>query len=220
MVARMWWLAGAALAAVPYAGLEWRPLDRGDLAWVDDERTSGLAVAEEDGVVHPALSAFFGAWVSPRFALQGSLGLARLTSTTWVGEVWEQRHWGVIRPAADARFALTKPTPGWPLPWVLVGVYGDIPSARSTSNGFDDVEQYEADLLATTDRGRLSGVGARAGIGADLRVHPAFSVGASWCYTVHRSLFAGTDPTIVTTFVSGDAALLATFWWDPAARRE
>jgi hypothetical protein len=218
MVRAMWWIAGAAWAAVPYAGLEWRPFGRGDLAWVEDGRTTGLGVGEGDGAVHPALSAFFGDWITPRFALQGSVGVARLTSTTWVGEVWEQRHWGVIRPELDARVALLRPTEGWPLPWVLAGAYADVPSARETSNGYDEVEQEEADLLATADRALLSGVGGRIGLGADLRVHPAFAIGASYTIGLHRSLYLGDDPTIVTTWVAGEASILATFLWDRAAR--
>ncbi len=219
MVGCMWWIAGAAWAAVPYAGLEWRPLSRSDLAWVDDQRTSGLGVGEHDGVVHPALGAFVGGWISARFALQGGLGVARLTSTTWVGTVWEQRHWGVVRPELAARLALIRPAEGWPVPWVLAGAYGDIPSARATSNGYDEVEQEEADLLATGDRARLAGLGGRLGVGVDLRLHPSFSVGASYSLGLHRSLYLGSDPTTVSTLVSSEAAILGTFWWDPAVRR-
>ncbi len=214
MVRSMWWIASIAGAGAPYGGLEWRPLDRGDLSWIDDERTTGLAVGEQDGTVSPALSAFFGGWLTDRFALQGSLGVARLTSTTWVGEVWEQRHWGVVRPGVDARLALMRPRDRWPLPWAILGLYGDIPSARTTSNGFDETEQEEADLLATSDRARLAGLGGRVGLGVDLRLHPAFAIGATYCLAVHRSLFLGDDPRVVTSFVSGQAAILATFVWD------
>ena len=138
-------------AATPVFGLEWRPLGRADLAWVEEGRTSGLAVAELDGAVRPSLSAFFGAWVSNRTAILGSLGIARLTTTTWTpaaeegGEdTFQSRHWGVVRPEIDVRFA------PWghdrnPSAFLLAGVYGDIPSARDVSNAYTEEEQATAD---------------------------------------------------------------------------
>lgn len=215
----MWWLIPTALAGQTAFGLQWHPLARADVSWVDDGRTTGLAVGEMDGVVRPSLSAFFGGWISERFGLFGHLGIARLQNTTWVGDVWEQRHWGVFRPGLDARFALLKPRTDsrrMPHPWVLGGLYGDIPSVRETSNGYDDVEQDVADDAAASDRARLAGFGGRLGFGADLQVVPGLTVGAQYTLGVHQGLFLGDDADVVSSWVASEAALLLTFWWGGA----
>src|SRR5690606_31447825 len=64
-------LAALAHAAEPYAGVEWRPLSRADLAWVEEGRTSGAGVGELDGTVRPALQAHGGLWLGERVALGG-----------------------------------------------------------------------------------------------------------------------------------------------------
>jgi hypothetical protein len=197
-----------------FFGLEVHPLSRSDLSWEADNRVTGLAVGEFDGVVRPSVGAFFGDWLTRRIALQGSIGLARLQNTTWVGDVWEQTHWGVIRPELDARFALALPREHVPQPWILAGLYADIPSVRQSSNGFDEDEQALADEGATADFARLAGLGGRLGFGVDLRILPAFSLGALADVGIHRGLFVGDDPNVVSSWVSGEASLLATFWWD------
>ena len=47
----------AARAATPYAGLEWTPLGRADLTWVDSSYETGLVVGGSDGFVVPGLNA-------------------------------------------------------------------------------------------------------------------------------------------------------------------
>src|SRR5690606_2556186 len=122
--------------------------------WIGDDRTTGTAVGEFDGVVAPNLSAFGGAWIGERVGLVGSVGLARLTSTRWVGDVYQSRHRGVFRPELDVRFLLSPRAQGRPVPWLVAGVYGDVPSAREVSNGFTDEEQDAADEAAYIDRAR------------------------------------------------------------------
>jgi hypothetical protein len=223
----MWWCIGPALAAPVYFGVEWQPLSRADLSWLDDGRTTGLAVGEFDGVVSPATTAFVGSWLTPRWALQGTLGVARLQNTTWVGDVWEQRHWGVIRPGMSVRYALarrpeptTPPAIQWPIPWLTVGGYGDLPSVRETSNAYDEDEQALADEAATADRARLAGFGGQFGAGVDWWVHPALSLGVSYTLGVHRGLFLGDDQAVVSTWVAAEAGLLATFHWPGRTQAE
>ncbi len=206
-------LAAASLAATPVFGLEWTPLSRGDLVWVADGRTTGLGVGEFDGTVRPALSAFGGAWVSRRVGLVGSLGVARLTSTATTAETWRARHWGVVRPAVDVRFALIPRDDPRPSPWVFLGAYGDIPSARDTSNGYSDEEEEEADQTAYAERARLGGFGGRAGVGVDVRLHPYLSLGALWAVQVHRGTLITSETHTVTAWVGGHASLLLTFDW-------
>ena len=206
-------LVGPALAGTPMAGLEWRPIARSDLVWVADDRATGTAVGEGDGVVRPNLQAFAGAWVSERVGLTGTLGLARLTATTFQGETWINRHRGVIRPGVDLRVSLLRRSDDRPRPLVLVGLYGDIPSARIASEGFDAEEEEQADLDAAVDRARLGGVGARVGLGADLRVHEHVAVGFLWSTRLHRAVLRTSEASTVTAWLSSEAALTVAFEW-------
>lgn len=214
---RTMWLVipfSIAHAATPIAGLEWRPLSRADVDWVVDERTSGLGVGEFDGVVSPALTAFAGAWVSPRISLTGGLGIARLTSTTWVDEVYQQHHWGVIRPMVDVRIAMTRERRvGHPYPWLLAGTHVDIPSARDVSNAYTEEEQAAADEVAYVERVRLGGLGGRLGAGAELRVNEVITIGASWSLGGHWAVLRSSDARTTSSWISSEAALRVCFEW-------
>ncbi|MBW1881491.1 MAG: hypothetical protein JRJ84_24300 [Deltaproteobacteria bacterium] len=206
-------------AVTPMAGVAWTPFSRSDLVWTDDGRTSGVGVGEFDGAVRPALTGFGGAWISRRVGLVGTLGVARLQSTTWVGDTYRQRHWGVVRPGMDLRVALSTREVGRPAPWAMVGVHGDIPSARDVSNGYTDDEQDQADDTAFVDRARLGGVGGRVGIGVDYRLREGIAVGAMWAAEYHRGVLRTDEANTVSSWVGADAALLLTFEW-PARSEE
>jgi hypothetical protein len=209
-------LANAAIAATPLVGVEWRPLSRADLNWLEDGRSSGLSVGEFDGTVDPGLSMFAGAWWHPRIATTGRLGVARLQNTTQVGDVVTQRHWGVIRPGVDLRWGLMKPRDRTPYPWLLGGVHVDIPSARDVSNGYSKAEQKAADENATTERARLGGFGLRAGLGADYRPVPYVALGLQYALTWRRGVFLSDDRQAVSSWLAAEAALLIAFEWPRA----
>ena len=200
-------------AATPTAGLEVAPLSRADVVQVDDGRTTGTGVGEFDGTVWPSMRAFGGAWLSERFGLTGGLGIARLTTTAWVGDEWQSRHVGVLRPSLDLRASLLKRSDDRPRPLLLLGGYGDIPSARFTSDSFTDAEQDQADEVAAEERARLGGFGLRGGAGVDLRVHEHVSVGFIWTARWHRGLARSGGATTVTSWVGSDVALTVAFEW-------
>lgn len=206
-------LALAAQAATPIAGVEWTPLSRSDLVWVDGERTSGLLVGEFDGFVRPSLQAYGGAWLGERLGLVGTLGVARLTSTTWVGEDWTQRHWGVVRPGLDLRLSLTQRVVGKPALWLDLGGHGDIPSARVTSNAFTDEEQELADEDAWIERARLGGFGGHLGAGVDYRLKPGLMVGARYALGYHRGVLQTSETSVVSSWLSSSASLTLGFEW-------
>ncbi|MEQ1566267.1 MAG: hypothetical protein ABMA64_11565 [Myxococcota bacterium] len=201
----------------PYMGLEWRPLSRGDLTWVSEGDTSGLGVASADGFARPQLMAYGGAWLTEHVGVHGALGVARVQTTTWVEDVYTQRHWGVVRPAVDARVSLLKRSDPRPVPWVLLGVHVDVPSARDTSNGYTEDEALGADQIATADRRRLGTIGGRAGLGVDFALRPELRIGAQWALDWQRSLFVDDDPATVSSWVAAEGALLLEFHW-PRAR--
>lgn len=209
-------LCAASWAATPYLGVEWRPLSRGDLTWVDEGDTSGLAVGGLDGIARPQLMAYGGAWFSEHVGAHAALGIARLQTTTWVEDVYVQRHWGVVRPAFDVRIALLPRSDPRPSPWVFIGTHIDLPSSRDTSNGYSDEEEVQANRTATLDRLRLGAIGGRLGFGADLALTPALHLGLQTAVDWQRSLFATQDPSVATSWVSAEAALLLELHWGPA----
>lgn len=200
-------------AAEPYLGVEWRPLSRADLTWVQEDRTSGLAVGEFDGSARPNLQAYGGAWVSPRLAVGGALGIARLQNSTELDGIVRQRHWGVLRPSLDFRVALAERGEQRALPWVIAGLHLDVPSVRDNSSGYTPEEQAVADEATTFERARLAGFGGRLGIGADYAITPGISLGAMYTLQWHRGIFRADDLRITSQWLAGEAALLLQFQW-------
>lgn len=206
----------AAQATTPFAGVEWRPLSRADLVWVEEQRTSGLAVGEFDGVAAPDLAAFGGVWLGPeRVGISGGVGVARLTNITQTDQVVRTRHWGVVRPSLDLRLRLGPIAPARPVLWLIAGLHGDLPSARDVSNGYTPEEQELADEAATAERARLGGVGARAGAGVDLNLTRSLAVGAMYTVEVHQAVLVLDDLDVVSRWLSGQAAVLLIFEWPP-----
>ena len=209
----MIFLLGAAAWAAPFFGLEYSPFSRGDLTWIDEDRTSGALVGEFDGLVRPNLQAFFGGWIGNYLALSGTLGVARLQNVTWVSDIYRQRHWGVLRPGLDVRVAPLKRQDRLPTLWFLLGCHGDIPSARDISNGYTNEEQEGADETALGERARLGGVGARLGVGVEQKIAPALLVGALYAVEWQRSVLESDDATAVSSWLGSRAALMLTFQW-------
>lgn len=210
------WVITVAVAATPTVGVAWTPLSRADLSWVGDGRTSGTGVGEFDGVVDPALSAWGGVWMRDRWALIGGLGVARLTSTTWDGDIWRQRHWGVLRPSIDLRWAAMKRDQAHPVvPFIDFGAHASVPSARDTSNGYSADEAEQADADATLDRLRLGGFGGRVGAGVDWRPRPGIALGAQYVVEARWGALRTSDTTIVSSWISSQVELLVAFEWGP-----
>jgi len=206
-------LTAVATPITPTAGVAWSPFSRADAVWVADGRNSGTGVGEFDGVVRPQLSAFAGVWLDHRFGISGSLGVARLQQTVWADEVFVQRHWAVVRPSFDFRLALLKRDRDVPIPWLLLGLHGDIPSAKETSNGFSDEEAELADENARISRAQLGGVGARLGVGADIGFGPHIRVGFNWFGEWHRTVFRSAETQTVSSWIGSQASLSLAFEW-------
>jgi hypothetical protein len=217
-------LLATLVLAAPVAGLELRPLSRGDLAWVAEDRTSGVAVGEWDGFVRPSVQAFAGAWTRGRVGAVGTLGIARLATSTWSGEEVSRRAWMVVRPGAELRLRvgpLPDPTdarPRSPRPWLLASAWGDIPAATDRSTSYTAEEQEAATASAAEERARLGGLGAAAGAAVELPIAEGLSLGARWAVGVHRGVLRSTAAVSVSTWTVADAALLLSFEWPRRSR--
>ena len=208
-----------ASAGVPYGGLEWHPLSRSDLVWVEEGRTSGVVVGEYDGTVRPALSGFVGGELSPRVGLSGTLGVARLTNTTLVGDVLRTVHWGVVRPGLDVRWSLAERHAGRPHALLFTGIHGNIPSARDNSNGYTDQEAEDAAAQSAVERERLGGFGGRLGLAAEVQIAPGLWLGAQQALELHHNTWRSEDLSEVSSWLRADAALMLTFY-GPGSRDE
>lgn len=198
-------------AARPFFGLEIRPLSRQDLVWVEEQRTSGVAVGEYDGTVSPLFGAFGGAWFNRWVGLDVGLGIAVLQSTSSAGDVDRQRTWTALRPSADLRLGWAVPALRRPIPWVLVGLHGNIPAVSDVSNGFTPEEQAAADAASTEAQYRLAGIGGRVGFGVDYEVLQGLSIGAVVSVGLHRAGYIGGDDTFTSLWVQTEAALRLTY---------
>jgi hypothetical protein len=199
--------------ATAIAGVEWAPLGRADLTWIDEARTSGVAVGEYDGVVRPNLQGYAGVWW-PRWGVVGRLGVAVLQSTTWSGDVVRARHWGVVRPELGVRYGFGDRTKQRPRPWLELSGHGDIPTTADVSNGYTDSEQEMASEVAYADRLRLGGFGFALTAGADQRVVGGLSVGASAGFESHFGVIRSGDTQAVSALLAPRATLRASFeWW-------
>jgi hypothetical protein len=210
---------GPAVALRPFFAVEFRPLSRVDLVWVDEGRTSGTTVGEFDGVVRPSLGAMGGLWVNRWFGFSLGLGVAQRATVSFVEEVQVRQRTSVVRPSLDLRFGWARPHLHRPTPWVLLGVYGDVPSVAHRSDAYSEDEQAAADATSQSERIRLGGVGGRVGFGVDYRVLPGFSLGAMASLGVHRSTYQGADSSVATAWLATDASLLLMFEWPPRGER-
>jgi hypothetical protein len=208
-----------AVALRPFFALEFRPLSRMDLVWVDESRTSGTSVGEFDGVVRPSLGAMGGLWVNRWFGFSLGLGVAQRATVSFVDDVEVRQRTAVVRPSLDLRFGWARPQLHRPTPWVLLGVYGDVPSVAHRSDAYSEEEQAAADATSDSERIRLGGVGGRVGFGVDYRVLPGLSLGAMASLGIHRSTYQGADSSVATAWLATDASLLLMFEWPPRGER-
>lgn len=204
----------------PYLGVAWRPLSRQDLVFVDEGRTSGVAVGEFDGSVKPNFDGFVGLWFSRHVSLQVGIGVAQVVQTSVADEVASQKSWAVVRPSLDLRLGWMEPTMKWPVPWFSVGAFGDVPVVTDTSTGYTAEEQSAADEAATNAAYRLGGVGGRVGVGVDQRVLPGVLLGIHLNLGIVRSAYQGADATFTSLWLATEGAIQLTFEWPQGPTRD
>ena len=194
----------------PFAGAVFRPFSRADLVWVAEDRTSGEGVGEFDGIVRPGIQPYVGAWFGKRVAVLGSVGLAHLSTSTYVGNTVSRRNHTVVRPSAELRIALRSTSPRV---WTAASLHADIPTAGDRSDSYTPEEQDAADLPASYTRARLGGGGGALGMGVELDIIPELSVGLQYRLELHRGTIRNTAAVTTSTWLASDAGLLVTLHW-------
>ena len=199
-------LIAAAAAAEGTMGVDWVPYGRGDLVWVSEGQSSETLVGEFDGLVRPALTAY-GGLLGDRHAWLFGFGVARTADVDWDGEGFRRVSASAFRPSADWQWYLRERRPGAATPWLGLGLYATIPQARDTADVYTAEEQSDADEGARALRGRIGGLGGRAGIGGDYRMNDALTLGLRYHVTAHRGQVSSEDSLSVSWLTWGEAAL-------------
>ncbi|MDP6931631.1 MAG: hypothetical protein QGG40_01885 [Myxococcota bacterium] len=202
----MWILFSSLTLAAPVVGVDWTPLGRSDLAWIEEGGLSGTGVAEGDGVLDPNLSAWGGV-AGERDALLFGLGIARSTSTALSSDQFSSAHVGALRPAVDYRRYLQPRAAADAVPYLQLGTYGVVPSARYFSDAYTDEEQEAMDDAARQDRARIGAVGLRMGGGAEVAWPSGLMVGARYLLVAHRGADLSETAYTLSTVMYGEAAL-------------
>ena len=202
-------LAGPAIAG-PVLGLDWMPLGRADLVWLEEEQTTGTLVGEFDGLVRPSLTAF-GGIERGREAWLMELGLARVSTVTWDGEGYRRVATGTARLAFDWNHSVRDREPGTASAWIGAGVSGTIPQALDSSDLYSDEEQADADEGSQAIEGRIGGVGGRVGLGASYHVTESMDLGMRYHLSAYRGQLASEDSVTVSWRSWGEAGVRLTF---------
>lgn len=193
-------------------GVDWVPLGRGDLTWTQEDRTTGLAVGEEDGLLVPALTAW-GGWANAHFGLLGNFGMVRLSTTNHTEAQVARSVNGALRPGVDLRW--------WPrsramkkiLPYGMVGAYGVIPTFTATNESWTEEEQAAVDEDTKANRGRVGGIGGRMGLGAEVAFEPGISLGVRWSVDGFRQQVLDAEGFTTSFWLRAEAALSLGFWF-------
>lgn len=206
------WLLFASLTAHAGAllGVDWVPFGRGDLAWVQDGELSGTGVAETDGLIHGALTAW-GGWADAHDAALLGLAGARLGTSSVSSTLQTGTSVAAFRPSLDYRRYLHARGPDHVNAYGQIGLYGVIPAARSWSNAYTDEEQAAMDTASAQTRAQIGGYGLRVGGGAELAFANGLSVGARYLGVLHQTRAAVEDTTTTSTFAYGEAAFVLGF---------
>ena len=194
------------------AGVEYRPFSRGDAQWVVSGRGSGTGMAEKDGYLQPALTA----WAGPtkgRQAFLFNVAVAWERSHSWTGTAGgsetDRRSVmrGALRPGFDWRVYLRPVSEGGVLPWASLGGYGVIPLARYRDEAFTEAEQAAWNEVAREDRARMAGFGGRTGLGIEHRWANGLGLGARQFLVFHQAQEVDEDTYAGTTSLQTDTAV-------------
>ena len=203
-------------------GLGFNPAGVGALAWQDADQLSGTLAGEFDGVLRPPLT-LYGGWYDADNAVLVDVSAVRFSTVTF-SDTSSTDAIGATRLGVDYRRYLPEADAGDGHVDLYghVGAYGILPNAVDTSEAYTEEDQASANEAAGELRARVSGVGARVGLGAGYRIGGAASasgatgaasatLGIRGALVVHRAQGTLETGTIVTVIALPEAALTLEF---------
>jgi len=200
-------VAGQVAWAEPVVGMDWTPLSRADLTWLEDGRSSETGVGEFDGLTRPALAPFAGVRME-HWDFLGSIGLATMRTAQSDDDGTRIQSVGGLRLGVD-----TQCHPGETEQvdlWVGLGAYGLIPIARDTADFYSEADAADAEFDSAQARARIGGFGARLGAGVMVPVGETVQVGGGAHLVWHGQV----------SFTETGQTLSSLLWIQPALRVE
>lgn len=199
-----------------YAMVDWLPMGRGDLAWIDRGRLSGTGAAETDGQLTTPLRLRAGVTLGRHGWM---LGLAswRETTTVWGSnpedgsDLITRVRVGSLRPSFTYRWWTAPRQVQRVVPYVEGGMYGVVPTVDYRSETWTEAEQGAFDDVAEDDRTRIGGVGGFMGGGFEVAWDSGLSVGARQAFVVHRGQALTDDDSRVSVLLSTETSLTLGF---------
>lgn len=207
-------LVVATAHAAALFGAAFTPPGIGTLAWDDANGWSDTLAGEFDGLLRPPLTAH-GGWIGTKDAVLGSIALVRFRDSSFA-ETNSVTAVGSLRLALDYRRYLHRRDPGRVGFYADGGIYYIVPNATDVSDGYTPEEQASADEGSVALRGRVGGIGAQLGIGAEYLIAdaagaPAVSIGLRYVGRLHRGEIASDEGYEISTVVLSEAALILEF---------
>lgn len=195
-----------------FLGVDYLPLGRADLGWVEEGRLSGVLGNEEDGMVQGPLRMWGGlGW--ERHAVVGGLSAVRMKTTTWSSspddgaELVTETTVGGVRPAVDYRYYFLPRGPGLVSPYIGGGLNAVIPTVKSSSETWTASEESGFLAQQAEDRARIRGAGARIQGGAELLFDNGLMLGVRQGFEVQRGERVDTETARTTALLSTETAL-------------
>lgn len=207
-------LAGGPAHAEPHGflGVDYLPLGRADLGWVDEGRLSGVLGNEDDGFLQGPLRMWGGlGW--EKHALLGGLSAVRMKTTTWASSPDEadalvtETTVGGLRPSIDYRYYFLARGPGQVSPYVGGGLHAVIPTVKSSSETWTASEESGFLAQQAEDRARVRGAGGRVHGGAELLFDNGLMIGVRQAFELQRGERVDTETARTTALLSTETAL-------------
>ena len=205
-------LVTASASAGAMFGIEYVPAGLGDMAWVEESQLSGNLVAERDGLLVPPLRSM-GGYVWGRHGVFGGIAIARISTTVINTDNQATSTRMATRPSIEYRFWVVEPVAGQPLFYVTGGVHGVIPFAAETAEGASKEDRAALAEAAEEAKGRIGGIGASVGLGAEVRFDNGLGLGIRTSVIAFRSESSNQQTQTVSSLIRPETAVTLSYWF-------
>ena len=150
-------------------GIDHQPLSRGDLGWIEQDRSSSFLLSEDDQLL--STPSFWIAHMPEHVRYQFGLS-THLRSDHTSADIESRSTVGGLRLETDARYFIPD-TPAF----TGLGLFGTIPFGSIRSTGYTEEEQEVYNDVARSWRAEIRSLGIRSSMGAEIEVVPQLSMG-------------------------------------------